>query len=82
MGSTKPPEVAKADLRVSVWVKKEFAFYYCQNNVLFGNKPGQLMTQTDALAAGYQPSDGLCTNRKTTRTSAEVFSSGALPVAK
>ena len=82
MGSSDSPKVAKGLPLVNVWVKREFGFYYCQNDVLFGNKPGQMMTQTDALAAGYQPSDGVCTNGNATRTSAEVLPSNALPRAK
>ena len=76
-GSTAAPAVAKGGQRVSVWVKKSLGFYYCKNDVLFGSEPGQLMTQTDALAAGYQGSDGLCATGKTTRASAEVLSSRA-----
>jgi hypothetical protein len=80
--SAKPPAAGKTEQHVRVWVKSEFGFYYCQNDVLFGTKPGQLMTQSDALAAGYQASDGLCSNGKTTRTSAEVLSPPGLSGAK
>ena len=82
MASTDSPGVAAPAPSIRVWVKRDFGFYYCQNDVLFGNKPGQLMTQSDALAAGYQPSDGVCTNGKTTRTSAEVLPSPTFPGAK
>jgi hypothetical protein len=40
---------------VDVWAKKEFGFYYCQGDLLFGRKPGKLMAQTDALLSGYRP---------------------------
>ena len=56
---------------VNVWVKANFGFYYCHSDVLFGNRPGQLMSQADALAAGYQPSDGRCSSLKRTQTTAE-----------
>jgi hypothetical protein len=67
----KPLAVSKAEGSVKVWVKTEFGFYYCQNDVLFGNKPGHMMMQVDALTAGYQPSDGRCTPDKPTRAAAE-----------
>jgi hypothetical protein len=40
---------------VKVWTKKQFGFYYCQGDVLFGRKPGELTTQAEALLAGYRP---------------------------
>jgi hypothetical protein len=55
---------SKADGTLKVWVIEKFGFYYCQDDVLFGHKPGLLMKQTDALAAGYQPSDVQCTKSK------------------
>ena len=82
MASADSPGVAAPAPSVRVWVKTDFGFYYCKNDVLFGNKPGQLMTQSDALAAGYQPSDGACANGKTTRTSAEMLPSRGFPGAK
>jgi len=69
--SEKPAKTPTADARVNVWVKKDFGFYYCRNDVLFGNRPGQLMSQADALTAGYQPSDGRCANSEQTRATAE-----------
>ena len=67
----KPPAVSKAEGSVKVWVKTEFGFFYCKNDVLFGNKPGKLMPQAAALTAGYQPSDARCTTDKPTRAAAE-----------
>lgn len=61
------PGSPNANDAVSVWVINQFGFYYCQNDVLFGNKPGQMMTQAKALAEGYQPSDGRCASGKQTR---------------
>lgn len=58
----KDGELSKASESVRVWVIKELGFYYCQGDVLFGHRPGGLMTQSDALVAGYQPSDDRCTN--------------------
>lgn len=60
-------ETPKAEGDAQVWVKREFHFYYCRNDVLFGTKPGLLMTQSSALTAGYQPSDGRCSDDKPTR---------------
>ena len=80
--SEKPDKTSQDALHVSVWVKKEFGFYYCRNDVLFGNKPGQLMSQDAALTAGYQPSDGRCTSNKQTRATAERMSPRAFPGAK
>lgn len=40
---------------VKVWTKQQFGFYYCQGEVLFGRKPGQMMTQSEALLSGYRP---------------------------
>lgn len=62
--SEKPSNDSQAGAHVNVWVKKEFGFYYCRNDVLFGKKPGKLMAQADALSAGFQPSDGQCTDDK------------------
>ncbi|TAM82624.1 MAG: hypothetical protein EPN47_08180 [Acidobacteria bacterium] len=76
--SKKPLDVPKAEAVVEVWVKAQFGFYYCQNDVLFGNKPGQLMTQAAALDSGYQPSDSRCTKNKPTRA-AEMFPARAFP---
>lgn len=58
--SQKDGESNDADQRVGVWVMKELGFYYCRGDVLFGHEPGVLMLQSDALAAGYQPSDARC----------------------
>ena len=65
------PDASKTEGGVQVWVKSEYGFYYCRNDVLFGNRPGQLMTEASALTAGYQPSDGRCTDDKPPRTTAE-----------
>ncbi|HEX5412215.1 MAG TPA: hypothetical protein VFZ27_10165 [Terriglobia bacterium] len=40
---------------VKVWTKQQFGFYYCQGEVLFGRKPGTIMTQSEALGSGYRP---------------------------
>jgi len=40
---------------VKVWTKQQFGFYYCQGEVLFGRKPGKMMTQSEALLSGYRP---------------------------
>jgi guanyl-specific ribonuclease Sa len=72
-------KTSQAGARVTVWVKKQFGFYYCHNDVLFGNRPGQLMSQADALTAGYQPSDGSCSNSKQIQTSAERLSPRGFP---
>ena len=64
------PDASKTEGAVQVWVKSEYGFYYCRNDVLFGNRPGQLMTQASALTAGYQPSDARCTDDKPTRATA------------
>lgn len=69
-------EMPKAEDDVQVWVKKEFGFYYCRNDVLFGKQPGQLMTQASALNAGYQPSDGHCADKKPTGTTAKLRPQG------
>jgi len=74
-----PVKVSQAGSRVTVWVKKQFGFYYCRNDVLFGNRPGQLVSQADALTAGYQPSDGSCSNSKQTQASAERLSARGFP---
>ena len=77
--AAEPVKTSPAGAHVTVWVKKQFGFYYCRNDVLFGNRPGQPMSQADALTAGYQPSDGRCSNSKQTQTSAERLSPRALP---
>ena len=49
---------------VAVWTKRQFGFYYCRGGVLFGNKPGEMMTQAEALTVGYRPASGqYCSNR-------------------
>lgn len=68
-----------ASASVNVWVKKEFGFYYCHKDVLFGHGPGQLMPQSAALAAGYQPSDGHCSDGKRTQATAERLSPRVFP---
>lgn len=73
---------AKADARVGVWVKKEFGFYYCRDDVLFGSKPGKIMSQADAILAGYQPSDSHCTGNKQNRATAERLSPHTFPRTK
>jgi guanyl-specific ribonuclease Sa len=78
----KAPKISKAEGGVKVWVKTELGFYYCHNDVLFGNKPGQQMAQADALTAGYRPSDGRCSNDKPTRSAAESVPSGVFPDTK
>jgi hypothetical protein len=78
----KVPKVSKVDGGVEVWVKTEFGFYYCHDDVLFGNKPGRRMTQLEALAAGYQPSDGRCGEGKSTSAAAERLPSSSLPATK
>ncbi len=77
--SEKAAKTSQADARVTVWVKKEFGFYYCRTDVLFGNRPGQLMSQADALTAGYQPSDGHCSNNKQIQATAERLSPRGFP---
>jgi hypothetical protein len=77
--SEEPVKTSQVGAGVTVWVKKQFGFYYCRNDVLFGNRPGKLMSQADALTAGYQPSDGRCSNSKQTQTSAERLSPRAFP---
>ncbi|HXH50142.1 MAG TPA: hypothetical protein VNM47_12430 [Terriglobia bacterium] len=78
----KAPKVSKAEGGVKVWVITEFGFYYCHDDVLFGNKPGRLMTQLEALTAGYQPSDGRCSNGDSSRATAERLPSTSLPGTK
>jgi hypothetical protein len=65
------PDASTTEGGVQVWVKSEYGFYYCRNDVLFGNRPGQLMTQASALTAGYQPSDVRCTDDRPPRATAE-----------
>jgi guanyl-specific ribonuclease Sa len=77
--SEKPAKTSQAGARVTVWVKKEFGFYYCRTDVLFGNRPGQLMSQANALTAGYQPSDGHCSDGKQTQATAERLSPRVFP---
>jgi len=64
-------DASKTQGGVQVWVKSGYGFYYCRNDVLFGTKPGLLMTQSSALTAGYQPSDGRCSDDKPIRKIAE-----------
>lgn len=78
----KPLDASKAEGGVEVWAKREFGFYYCRNDVLFGNRPGQLMTQASALTAGYQPSDGRCTDGKPARATAERLPPHGFPGTK
>lgn len=56
--------VPKADQSVRVWAMNQYGFYYCRGDVLFGTKPGKLMTQSDALSAGFHPSDRTCSASK------------------
>src|SRR5690348_1950637 len=64
-------ETPKAEADMQVWARKDLGFYYCRNDVLFGKRPGQLMTQATALTAGFHPSDGRCTKDKPIRSTAE-----------
>lgn len=77
--SEKSVKTSEASAHVVVWVKKKFGFYYCRNDVLFGNRPGQLMSQSDALTAGYQPSDGRCSDSKRAQATAERLSPREFP---
>lgn len=77
--SEKPAEISPAGGNVNVWVKKQFGFYYCRKDVLFGNRPGQVMSQSEALSAGYQPSDGHCSEGKRTQATAERLSPEVFP---
>ncbi len=43
-----------------VWTKQQSGFYYCEGGTLFGDKPGEMMTQGEALMTGYRPADGTC----------------------
>ncbi len=72
-------KTSQAGARVTVWVKKQFGFYYCRTDVLFGTRPGQLMSQANALTAGYQPSDGRCSNSKQPQATAERLSPRVFP---
>src|SRR4051812_44587340 len=39
-----------------VWANTRSGFFYCSDSGMFGNlKPGQFMTQTEALQEGYRP---------------------------
>lgn len=69
-----PLAVPKADKSVGVWAINQYGFYYCQGDVLFGTKPGKLMTQSDALTAGFHPSDAPCRANKPDQKSAERLS--------
>jgi hypothetical protein len=40
---------------VKVWTKKQFGYYYCQGDLMFGRTPGRMMAQTEALLSGYRP---------------------------
>lgn len=75
-------ETPKAEGGVQVWVKSGYGFYYCRNDVLFGRRPGQLMTQASALTAGYHPSDGQCTDGKPTLNTAAKPPGRAFPGTK
>lgn len=56
---------------VNVWAKKQVGFYYCRGDVLFGRKPGKLITQREALMSGYQPAARqYCSDNKPVETSA------------
>lgn len=69
-GWNQAPAALKPSDRVSVWAKKQTGFYYCQGGILFGSKPGQLMTQAEALSSGYRPVGGeYCTHNKPGETS-------------
>jgi hypothetical protein len=75
-GKTQPPSLPKVSAGVGVWTKKQSGFYYCQGNILFGSKPGELMKQSDALLSGYQPADRqYCAKNKQDEASA-----GSLPL--
>lgn len=72
---SQPSAASKPSDRVSVWAKKQFGFYYCQGGTLFGSKPGQLMTQVEALSTGYRPAGGkYCAKNKSSGTSPESAS--------
>ncbi len=44
---------------MKVWVAKEVGFYYCPNSILYGKaRPGQWMTQGQALEIGYRSATG------------------------
>ena len=57
-GKKQMPSLPKAAEGVSVWTKKQAGFYYCEGGILFGNRPGQIMRQSDALMSGFRPADG------------------------
>jgi hypothetical protein len=69
--SKSPLAVPKEDKSVGVWAVNQYGFYYCRGDVLFGTKPGKLMTQSDALTAGFHPSDAACSAGKPNQKSAE-----------
>lgn len=69
------PTFPKASEGVGVWASKQFGFYYCQGDVLFGRKPGKLMKQGNALLSGYQPArHQYCTNSRPDEASAGSLS--------
>ena len=77
MTSGKKPSniLPKTSDNVSVWTKKQFGFYYCQDGDLYGSKPGELMTQAEALTSGYRPAGGqYCTSSEPNAVSAEGMS--------
>lgn len=76
----KPSAVPKADTSVSVWIKKRFGLYYCQDGALYGSKPGKLMTQAEALMSGYRPAGGqYCANNQSNGPSTSNHSLRAVP---
>jgi hypothetical protein len=50
--------IPNANENVAVWVNKQSGLYYCRGGILYGSKPGELMTQGAALTSGYRPADG------------------------
>jgi hypothetical protein len=46
------------DPSAMVWAIQQEGNYYCSDSVLAGRKPGEFMTQSDALTLGYQPALG------------------------
>lgn len=49
------PTVSAATI-VKVWTYQKTGWYYCPDSQFYGKfKPGQYMTQDDALASGYRP---------------------------
>ncbi len=54
----KTPTVSAA-IVVKVWAYKRTGLYYCSDSQLYGNvKPGEYMTQENALERGYRPAGG------------------------